>query len=232
MSPREFVRRVAGKTAHLYYERRAKGARVAGRVLMMHEIGGNTEYSLPTETFRRLLDGLKGKNVIRLENWESERDFFALTFDDVAESFYLNAFPLLKQYGCPFTIFVSLSLLGTPGFISAAQLGELAACGLCTVGSHGVSHSYFSRMTRREARRDLQTSRLRLEALTGRKVDMFAFPYGSFYACGFSKRRIAAEVYKYAFGTVGTPITERRILPNYFLPRINTDEETVKMLCK
>lgn len=199
---------------------------------MMHKIGDESGFSLSTEAFSRLLEALKDKNVIRLENWESEHNFVALTFDDVAESFYLNAFPLLKQYGYPFTIFVALCLLDTPGFISTAQLQELAACELCTVGSHGISHSYFSKMTRTEARNELQVSKEKLEKLTGKKIDMFAFPYGSFYACGFSKRQLVAEVYEYGFGTVNIPITEKRLLPNYFLPRINISENAIKMFCK
>lgn len=232
MSPKELIYRIAGKAAHLYYERRAKGAKAAGRVLMMHKIGDESAFSLSTEAFSRLLNALKGKNVIRLEDWKTEHDFVALTFDDVAESFYLNAFPLLKQYGYPFTIFVALSLLDTPGFISTAQLQELAACELCTVGSHGISHSYFSRMTKTEVRNELQVSKERLEKLTGKKIDMFAFPYGSFYACGFGKRQLVAEVYEYGFGTVNIPITEKRLLPNYFLPRINVDEKYISSLCK
>lgn len=203
---------------------------------MLHWVGDDvldeqTEpFRLSTAQFRTLLLWLKGKNVVRLERWETERDFYALTIDDVPECFYQNAFPLLKEAGLPFTIFVNVSLLDTPGFISTDQLKEMAACPLCTVGSHGVNHGEFALLCKEQAATDLRQSREELERLIGKPVELFAYPYGSYYACGYAHKHLSAEVYRYAFGTVACPITHPSLLRPYFLPRINVDSQTIERL--
>ena len=100
---------------------------------------------------------------------------------------------------------------------------EIANSKVCTVGSHGVKHELYHEMTAIEARKDLEESRKRLEGLIGSRVDMYAFPYGSYYACGYTNKHLAGTIYKYAFGTVACPITKPSLLKNYFLPRINAD---------
>ena len=61
-------------------------------------------------------------------------------------------------------------------------------------------------------------------------VEMFAFPYGSYYACGYANKHLAGDVYKYAFGTVACPITKPSLLKIYYLPRINVDMEFLNLL--
>ena len=168
--------------------------------------------------------------MIRLEDWEKESDFYALTFDDVLYSFYEKAFPLLKQYQIPFTIFVNTSMLGKPRFINKTQLMELAECDLCTIGSHGISHDEFQKMDAKEALSDLRQSKQILEQLVQRSIEMYAFPFGSYYACGYRNKHLATEVYKYGFSTVKCPITNPSVLPLYFIPRINVDTEYIAML--
>ena len=83
---------------------------------MLHWVGDEIQdeetepYRISTEQCRRFLVWLKSKNTIRLENWEREEDFYALTIDDVPENFYYNAYPLLKEASIPFTLFVNVSL--------------------------------------------------------------------------------------------------------------------------
>ena len=166
---------------------------------------------------------LKSKNTIRLENWEREEDFYALTIDDVPENFYYNAYPLLKEASIPFTLFVNVSLLNKDGFITKEQLVEMSKCELCTIGSHGVSHGEFALFSWKQALRDLKDSKCELEQIIGKPVEMFAFPYGSYYACGYANKHLAGDVYKYAFGTVACPITKPSLLKIYYLPRINVE---------
>ena len=63
--------------------------------------------------------------------------------------------------------------------------------------------------------------------MIGCKVELFAYPYGSYYACGYTHKHLAETIYKYAFGTVACPITKPSLLNNYFLPRINADVEFI-----
>ena len=167
------IRRVVSKILHQYYAHRANRKSVNGMVLMFHSVGGEKdEFNITVDQFENILKRLKEKNVVRLEEWEAQKDFVCLTFDDVPESFYYNAFPLLQQYKLPFTIFVSCSLLDTDGYITTDMLKEMADSELCTVGSHGWSHGYFYELNEKEAREDLESSKKHLTSLVGKEVGL------------------------------------------------------------
>ena len=63
-----------------------------------------------------------------------------LTFDDGYESFYRHAFPVLKKYGLPATVFVYTDFLGGGDALTWAQMQEMLASGLVDVQSHSKSH--------------------------------------------------------------------------------------------
>lgn len=232
------LRRVVGKCCHLFHTNAASIFVPRGRVLMLHWIGDEKQddetepFRLSIEQFSKFLKWLKNKNVIHLEEWEKADKFFALTIDDVPENFYVNAFPLLKKKEIPFTLFVNVSLLGKEGFITKEQLIEMSRCPLCTIGSHGILHGEYTLFDKKEAMNDLVSSKHELEKIIGKPVELFAFPYGSYYACGYANKHIAGEIYKYAFGTVACPITKPSLLKKYFLPRINVDERYISTLLK
>lgn len=215
------MRRGGSKVLSLALVYGAKLLQTRGRVFMFHSIGDNRHpFHLSLQSFEEFLKKLTGKNVVRLEEWEQKDDFISLSFDDVADSFYYNAFPLLERYHIPFTIFVSSSLLDTKLFLTTDMLKEIAKCDLCTVASHGKEHGFYSSFCSEEKKDDLSRSKIDLERITGREIDMFAFPYGSLYACGVTRKRVVADYYKYGFGTIPSPITYPTLLPKHYLPRI------------
>lgn len=229
------IRRIVGKLAHFYYMRNALRKEFKGSILMLHWIEDDENsnlglYKITRSQFELFLNVINQKNVIRLENWEKENNFYAISIDDVPENFYKNAFPLLKKARLPFTIFVNISLLNTEGYISKQQLQEMASCDLCTVGSHGVSHDEYQKLNREDAVKDLMESKKILEEIIKKPVILFAFPYGSFYACGFRYKHLVTDVYKYGFGTVACNITKQKNLPDYFLPRINVTKNFIDNL--
>lgn len=230
------LERVLGKFTTLIIKGITFFFRKKGYVLMIHWVTDQIlakdyeQYRITTNQFEYMLRFLKGKNIVRLENWENESDFWALTIDDVPETFYINAYPLLKKYSVPFTLFVNVSLLGREGYISVEQLQEMSRCELCTVGSHGDKHSEYVLFNREEACQDLNMSKKNLERLLDKPVELFAFPYGSYYACGYKNKYIAGQVYKYAFGTISCPITYPLVFKKYFLPRINVDQIFLKSI--
>lgn len=63
-----------------------------------------------------------------------------LTFDDGYESFYRHAFPVLKRYGLPATVFVYTDFLGGGDALTWVQMQEMLASGLVDVQSHSKSH--------------------------------------------------------------------------------------------
>ena len=61
--------------------------------------------------------------------------------------------------------------------MTSSQLRELASSGM-TVGAHTVTHPILARVTESEARDEMALGRERLEAITGSKVTLFAYPNG------------------------------------------------------
>lgn len=61
--------------------------------------------------------------------------------------------------------------------LTADQLRSLAAAGM-TIGAHTVNHPILSRVSEQEARAEMTESKARLEAITGHKVALFAYPNG------------------------------------------------------
>lgn len=225
----KIFRRIISKLLHEFHIYVANYFPVKGKVLMLHWVGDEIQdketepFRISTKQFNSLIQWLKKENTIRLENWENEENFYALTIDDVPENFYLNGYPLLKDLGIPFTLFVNISLLDKEGFVSKEQLIEMSQCELCTIGSHGVNHGEFALLNKEQALRDLKDSKYILEQLIGKPVVLYAYPYGSYYACGYCNKHLAGEIYKYAFGTISCPITVFSFLKKYFLPRINVN---------
>lgn len=230
------LRRVIGKCCHLCYTNVASFLTPKGKIYMLHWIGDEKQddetepFRLSVEQFRLFLKWSKKQNIIHLKDWEGADNFIAITIDDVPENFYINAFPLLKKEEIPFTIFVNVSLLDKEDFITKEQLVEMSQCSLCTVGSHGVNHGEYTLLDKKSAMNDLVSSKRELEKIISKPVEMYAFPYGSYYACGYRNKHIAGEIYKYSFGTVASPITKPCLLRKYFLPRINVDRKLIHNL--
>lgn len=204
-------------------------AQKRGYVLMFHKVGEEGPFNLDTRKFEDLLNRIK--NVVRLDDFnESDNGFVCLTFDDVSSSFYKNAYPILKKYNYPFTLFVNLELLDTVDYMSSEELIYLSSDNLCTIGSHGLKHTYFSKYKKDEVLLDMSVSKKELEKITQRNVEMFAFPYGSLFAVGWSNINKTKNIYKCGFSTVSSPILKHSILPSTFLPRINVDNITYSSL--
>lgn len=199
-----------------------------GVVYMLHDISDSTnEFSISEKELEHFLITIKSKNVINLQNWENEKNFIAISIDDVPESFFIKGFPLFIKYSIPFTIFISTDLLDKPGYLSTAQLIELSKSKLCTIGSHGTVHEYYHRLSLPEKISFLQDSKNLLSDICKRNIELFAFPYGSFYACGFTDKRLVQQFYKYGFGTINSCIT-KNFSGKFFLPRINLNLNIVR----
>lgn len=218
--------RVVNKSLFAFHSLVAKVYGGQGSILMMHHVGGIVEspYNLSISTFNNLLKSLSSKNVVSLDSIGKSKYFYVLTFDDVPSDFYENAFPLLRQYNLPFTIFVSSKLLDTPGYISSNQLKEIASSPLSTIGSHGTEHVRYAGYSREELNKVFLYSKNILEGIVGKDVCFFAFPYGSYTTCGLKYKKDLKRYYKLGFSTI--PVQLNKIIwhYDYFLPRINVEE--------
>ena len=153
-----------------------------------------------------------------------------VTFDDGYRDNYTLAYPLLKRFGVPFTIYV------TTGFIdnrlpmwwypeqqlglSTVELKALDADPLCTIGAHTVSHPKLDTLSYEEQYKEIADSKLELERLLGHPVQHFSFPHGAHNEDTLS---ICREL---GFQTVvqswGGPVRRGKLYD--VLPRINITE--------
>jgi peptidoglycan/xylan/chitin deacetylase (PgdA/CDA1 family) len=172
--------------------------------------------------FVRQLESIgRGARVVRASHHgslPSGKRNVAITFDDAYVSVAENALPELASRGFHSTIFVPIGSLGSrptwtiledggldshETVMSAEQIARLP-CALVTLGSHTTTHPHLSRIDPRDAQREIENSRLRLQALTAQDIRLFAFPYGDHDASTVELCRAAG--YDYVFSIAPAPV--------------------------
>ena len=107
-----------------------------------------------------------------------------ITVDDGYVSGYSVAWPILKEFGYPFTMFIYTNYVGVGGkSITWAQLEEMRDAGV-DIESHTVSHRDLRHAPKGQdytawLHNELYTSKDILEQKLGIKIVAFAFPYGT-----------------------------------------------------
>ncbi|MDD5428224.1 MAG: polysaccharide deacetylase family protein [Candidatus Omnitrophica bacterium] len=162
-------------------------------VLMYHSIDHNdkiTKLSVSPESFARQMEFLHKHhyNVIPLEKAapyiaKKERPplkTIAITFDDGFENNYTEAYPVLKKYNIPATIFVIIEKIGSPGFLNWAQIKEMSDSGIITIGSHTKTHFWLLESKDSFLKSEVADSKDIIEGKIGKKVNVFCYPMGSF----------------------------------------------------
>lgn len=109
-----------------------------------------------------------------------------LTFDDGFTNFMDHAFPILKNYGFPASVFVVTDEVGGKsrwdrgwefplmGWDEICHLNQIGV----EIGSHTVSHPHLTRLSPKDALDELTRSRDVLEAHLNRPVNTLLYPYG------------------------------------------------------
>jgi peptidoglycan/xylan/chitin deacetylase (PgdA/CDA1 family) len=100
-----------------------------------------------------------------------------LTFDDGAETDLIAAAPALMDAKFGATFFITTGFLGKRGYLSPAQVLELADLGF-DIGSHSQTHPYLSDLSEDRLKSEILDSKLQLEEITGRAVHHFSCPGG------------------------------------------------------
>ncbi len=102
-----------------------------------------------------------------------------ITFDDGYENNYVYAFPILKKYGFPATIFVITDVLNTKEYLTTAQMKEMLANGI-EIGSHTRRHAYLPGIIGEKLVEEIKGSKDWLERELGVPIISFAYPVGGF----------------------------------------------------
>lgn len=108
--------------------------------------------------------------------------YVVLTFDDGYKDFYTDAFPSLKQYGYPATVFLPTDYIGNglaglrcKQHLTWKEVRELQIQGI-VFGSHTCSHPQLYDASSAALKDELARSRSTIETKTG-ACDGFCYPY-------------------------------------------------------
>ena len=86
-----------------------------------------------------------------------------------------------------------LSGLGAGDMLTPKQVSQLSRDPLVTIGGHSVSHPVLRELTAEDSRQEISACRERLEAVTGRSVRHFAYPFGNRVAFGPREEQLVRE---------------------------------------
>ncbi len=182
-----------------------------------------------------LIDGLPGKS------WRDRT--VAVSFDDGYADNLTAAAPIAARLGVPITVFVAVQPVldgrpfpwdereehGRP--LTREELKRLAALPGVAIGAHTMTHPRLSSIPLEDRRREMTEARARLAELTGRPVDLFAYPFGKPDDVGPETPRLAAEAgYRAAFLSQAGRIV--RSSPRYLLPRLSVHDWPAEALAR
>jgi len=157
-----------------------------------------TQMLLPNNTFRKQLQAIRdqGLNVISLDEfiaWKrGEQDIpdqsILITIDDGWKTVYTEAFPILKEFGYPFTVYLYKNYVDGGGrALTTAMIKEMMEHG-CTIGCHSTSHPLRSKVNKYKNQGEAAFDRfLNVEMLDSKtfleekfdvKVTTYAYPGG------------------------------------------------------
>jgi peptidoglycan/xylan/chitin deacetylase (PgdA/CDA1 family) len=120
-----------------------------------------------------------------------DENLAAITFDDGCQDFYDNAYPILKAYGYPSTVFLVSDLVGKENLWDYEKVKErkklmdweiilkLRAEGI-TFGSHSKTHPFLSALSNNDMASEIKDSKSILEEKLQLPVDFFCYPYGDY----------------------------------------------------
>ena len=103
----------------------------------------------------------------------------AITFDDGYYNNYKYAFPVLRKYRLPATIFMITGKIGRDGWCGWKELKEMSDSGLITIGSHTRSHKWLPSLGTKELKEELAVSKAMLEKGLGKRIDYLCYPAGA-----------------------------------------------------
>lgn len=165
---------IAGKAVCLMYHE----LELPGRALCQSE-SGYVRYIVGVGGFRKQLQALRDLDSpgISVTQMLAGQPGVALTFDDGCETDLITAVPLLAEYGFRATFYITVGFLGKRGYLSEAQVDELARYDH-DIGCHSVTHPYLTDLDEAGLRREIADAKNALEQIAGRKVDHFSCPGG------------------------------------------------------
>lgn len=187
-------------------------------ILMYHSVGPQVEkksrLKVTPETLERQMRFLRERhyNIITLEevadllkdNRKIPAKTIAVTFDDGYKDNYIYAYPILKKYNIPATIFIIVNEVGRPegDRLSWDEIKAMQSSGLIIFGSHAIdAEPLVDIRSEAELSRQIFDSKKMLETKLG--VPVLTFCYASGLFNDHIKELVIKAGYKLAVATKG-----------------------------
>ena len=183
-----------------------------------------TGLTVKTADFRVQMQYLKDKsyNVISMQDLlnffeqgiKPSSKSVLLTFDDGYGDFYTDAYPILKEFGYPATVFISTGLMNNTDYLTWDKISEMAGNGIL-FSNHTWSHKNVK--TKEDVlKMEVSTADVQLNEKGLNIPKVFAYPYGLESSSAISF--LQGLDYKLAFTTKsGRTLCKKQMLD---LPRI------------
>ena len=155
-----------------------------------------------------------------LSNNKKERKIL-LTIDDGLQSFYNNAWPILKKNEIPFILFVNTREVGSYNYMDWDQIKEIHQSEFAEIGNHSHSHEYLVNESPEVIREDIVKSINIFKNKLGTNSKFFSYPFGE-YSLEF-KKIIKDLEFEFAFGQHSGVIDETKDF--WELPRFPINEK-------
>jgi peptidoglycan/xylan/chitin deacetylase (PgdA/CDA1 family) len=165
-------------------------------VLCYHRFGPRGRLSVTPQAFEQQMDYL-AKNGFRVITLAQLAAFLAgneplpkrsvlITIDDGYRSTYDVAFPILKRYGFPATVFLYSDFVGLADALTWSQMQDMMRSGLVDIQPHSKSHANLTVRLPRETdaqyrdrvRNEIETPIAAIKTRLGVATQAFAYPYG------------------------------------------------------
>ena len=171
-------------------------------ILYYHSISdqpvGIYELSVATKNFEAQMrylseNGYTAISFAELEDFTVYEKPVIITLDDGYADNYTNAYPILKKYGLQATIFVISGLIGTAGYLTREEMKEMTD--IVSFQGHTTLHENLTRLRPKELLKALIVPRVKISAITGKPVYVFAYPTGYY---NDTVKNAVSEHYDYA----------------------------------
>ena len=175
-------------------------------MLMYHRVNDyrNNEMSVPVQEFRRQVawlkeQGFQNMRLAELESLAPDSKLIAprviFSFDDGYEDNYVEALPVIKEFGYSSIFYIPYELIGKRDMfprdiresnrlehnriMNWEQVKNMHRAGM-EIGSHTLTHNDLTRMSDALAKKEIFESKTKIEEKIGDKITSFCYPGGSF----------------------------------------------------
>lgn len=119
-----------------------------------------------------------------------------LSFDDTDEEQFSVAYPEMKKYGFKGVFFIMTVSINRPHYMTKEQLKQLSDAGNA-VEAHTWDHHMVTKYQGEDWEKQLVQPKKKVEEITGKSADYFAYPFGLWNRAAFPELKKAG--YKMAF---------------------------------